>query len=62
MITVLVDHNIEGQAGLLERALVSEGWVEMAVLRIVTFADVALPTETSDQRSGNSRRNTRWSY
>lgn len=50
MITVLVDHNIEGQADLLESALASEGWVEMAVLCIVTFADVALPTETSDQR------------
>jgi len=50
VITVLVDHNIEGQADLLESALVSEGWAEPAVLHIVTFADVSLPFETSDQK------------
>ena len=50
MITVLVDHNIEGQADLLKGALVSEGWIELAVLRIVTFAEVSLPFETSDQK------------
>ena len=50
MITVLVDHNIEGQADLLKSALVSEGWIELAVLRIVTFAELSLPLETSDQK------------
>ena len=49
MITVLVDHNIEGQADLLENALVSEGWIELAVLRFVSFADLSVPIETSDQ-------------
>jgi hypothetical protein len=49
VITVLVDHNIEGQADLLERALVSEGWIELAVMRLVTFADISLPVETSDR-------------
>jgi hypothetical protein len=29
---------------------VSEGWAELAVLRIVTFAEVSLPFETSDQK------------
>lgn len=50
MITVLVDHNIEGQADLLKSALASEGWIELTVLRIVTFAELSLPFETSDQK------------
>jgi hypothetical protein len=50
VITVLVDHNIEGQAALLKSTLVSEGWIALAVLRIVTFAELALPFETSDKR------------
>jgi len=49
LITVLIDHNIEGQADLLERALVSEGWIGLSVLRIVTFTQVSLPFETTDQ-------------
>ena len=48
MITVLVDHNIEGQADLLKGVLVSEGWIELAVLRVVTFTELSLPFETSD--------------
>ena len=28
----------------------SEGWIELAVLRIVTFAESSLPFETSDQK------------
>ena len=48
MITVLVDHNIEGQAAILQTALVSEGWIELAVLRIVSFKELYLPFETSD--------------
>jgi hypothetical protein len=50
VITVLVDHNIEGQADLLKSALASEGWIELAVLRVVTFAELFLPFETSDQK------------
>ena len=49
MITVLADHNLEGQADLLRSALTSEGWIELGVLRIVTFAELALPFETSDR-------------
>jgi hypothetical protein len=49
VITVLVDHNIEGQADLLERTLMTEGWIDLTVIRIVTFADVSLPVETSDR-------------
>ena len=50
MITVLADHNLEGQADLLKSALKSEGWIELAVLRIVTFAELSLPFETSDRK------------
>jgi len=49
LITVLVDHNIEGQGALLERALMSEGWVGLAVVQIITFADVDLPVDTTDR-------------
>jgi hypothetical protein len=50
VITVLADHNLEGQADLLKSALTSEGWIELAVLRIVTFAELSLPFETSDPK------------
>ena len=43
MITVLVDHNIEGQAVLLWGTLVAEGWLELLPLRLATFAEVGLP-------------------
>jgi len=29
---------------------VSEGWIELAVLRIVTFAELSVPFETSDRK------------
>jgi len=50
LITVLVDHNIEGQAALLESALVSVGWITLAVLRMASFKELSLPFESSDQQ------------
>jgi hypothetical protein len=50
LITVLVDHDVEGQAALLLSALVSGGWIELGVLRMATFAELSVPLETSDQR------------
>ena len=50
MITVLVDHNIEGQAALLKSTLVSEGWIRLAVMRIVSFKELSLPLDTSDRK------------
>jgi hypothetical protein len=50
VITVLADHNLEGQADLLRSALASAGWIELAVLHIVTFAELSLPFETSDRK------------
>lgn len=49
MISILVDHNVEGQAALLLSALVSEGWIELELFRVVTFADVGLPFASSDR-------------
>jgi len=50
VITVLADHNLEGQADLLKSVLASAGWIELAVLRIVTFAELSLPFETPDRK------------
>ncbi len=49
MITILADHNIEGQAVLLLGTLVAEGWLELCPTELVLFADVGLPLESSDR-------------
>jgi len=49
VITILVDHNIEGQAVLLWSALAAGGWLELAPVRLVTLADVGLPFDSSDR-------------
>ena len=49
MITILVDHNIEGQAMLLWSTLSAEGWAELLSLRLVTFAQIGLPYNRGDR-------------
>lgn len=49
MLTVLVDHNIEGQADMLWRTLNKEGWLEVFPLRFVTFTEVGLPFASNDR-------------
>ena len=49
MITILVDHNMEGQATLLGGTLVTEGWLDLIPIRLVTFAEVGLPFDSSDR-------------
>ena len=49
MTTVLVDHNMEGQAVLLWGTLAAEGWLELVPLRLVTFAEVGLSLESNDR-------------
>lgn len=49
MITVLVDHNMEGQAILLWGALAAEGWLALIPLRLVTFGEVGLPFASDDR-------------
>jgi hypothetical protein len=49
VITVLVDHDIEGQAATLWRTLAAEGWLDLVPLRLLTFADVGLALDSSDR-------------
>lgn len=49
MTTILVDCNMEGQARLLWSTIADEGWLELAPLRLVTFADVGLPANSPDR-------------
>jgi hypothetical protein len=49
MITILVDHDIEGQATTLWRELVGQGWLELVSLRLVTFEVVGLARHSSDR-------------
>jgi len=49
MLTILIDHNIEGHAMLLGGILHAEGWADLVVLRMVTFPQVGLPYNSSDR-------------
>lgn len=49
MITIFVDHDIEGQAALLLSTPSSQGWVDLGVLRVATFEELSLPVESSDR-------------
>jgi len=49
VITVLSDHNMEGQAMMLWGTLVTEGWLDLYPLKIVTFTQVDLPKDSSDR-------------
>ena len=49
MITVLVDHNMEGQAILLWGALAAQGWLDLVPLRLMTFGEVGLPFDSDDR-------------
>ena len=50
MITILIDHNIEGQAAMLRGALMEAGWLELFPLQMKTFADMGLPVQGSQLR------------
>jgi hypothetical protein len=47
--TILADHNLEGQAILLWGTLATEGWLDLLALRLVTLQDVGLRTDSSDR-------------
>jgi hypothetical protein len=51
VITILADHNIEGQAIALWGTLSAEGWLELVPLRLITFAQAGLPPESSDREA-----------
>lgn len=48
MLTVLVDHNIEGQAALLWQTILTEKWTELLPMQFVTFSEVNLPIDSND--------------
>ncbi|NCC36524.1 MAG: ACP S-malonyltransferase [Chloroflexia bacterium] len=47
--TILADHNIEGQALLLWGTLGAAGWLELVPLRLVRFVEVGLPYTSTDR-------------
>ena len=49
MITLLVDHDVEGQAFLLWGTLSAMGWLELLPMRLVRLADVGLPDDSTDR-------------
>jgi hypothetical protein len=49
MLTILVDHNIEGQARRLWGMLFAEGWLDLMPMRMVTLATAGLASDTSDR-------------
>jgi hypothetical protein len=49
MITILVDHDIEGQGAMLWRAYNASGWAEIVPLTFVFFAQVGLPINSNDR-------------
>jgi hypothetical protein len=49
MITILVDHNIEGNVISLWGILAKDGWVDLIPMKLVTFADVNLPFDSDDR-------------
>lgn len=49
MITILVDHDIEGQALALWGTLGKTGWLEIVDIELVTFTELGLPFDSSDR-------------
>jgi hypothetical protein len=47
--TVLIDHNIEGQAALLWSTMKSESWTELYPIEMIMFGDVGLPINADDR-------------
>lgn len=47
--TILADHNLEGQAVLLWGTLATEGWLDLLPLRLVMFPEVGLPHNSTDR-------------
>jgi hypothetical protein len=49
MTTILIDHNLTGDAKLLWALLVKTGWAELLQLQMVTLKDVGLPVDSADR-------------
>ena len=60
MITILVDHNVEGHAMLLLGALGTAGWLELHPLRFITFAQAELLYYSSDREIWRFAQDKGW--
>ena len=49
MISVLADHNIEGQAALLWSTMMTSGWLDSDLFRLVTFSEIGLSVASTDR-------------
>ena len=49
MITILVDHNLEGQATWLLGTLASQGWLDLVPLHMITLREAGLALDSSDR-------------
>jgi hypothetical protein len=49
MLSILVDHNIEGQSRRLWSTILAEGWLDLMPMRMVTLAAVGLTGDTNDR-------------
>jgi predicted nuclease of predicted toxin-antitoxin system len=49
MLTILADHNIEGQVTMLWGILSTEGWAELLRLRLSMLVNEGLPYNTADR-------------
>ena len=49
VITILVDHNIEGQALMLWGTLAAGGWLALLPMTMARFAEVDLPLDSTDR-------------
>ena len=60
MITILVDHNVEGQAMLLLGALGTAGWLELHPLQFITFPQAELTYHSSDREVWRFAQDKGW--
>lgn len=60
MITILADHNVEGQAMLLLGALGTAGWLDLCPLRLITFAQAGLAYHNSDREVWRFAQDKGW--
>jgi hypothetical protein len=46
---VLADYNLNRQAILISGSLVAGGWLDLALIRLMTFESVGLPADSNDR-------------
>ena len=46
---VLVDYNLNRQALLLSGSIAAGGWLDIAAIKLVTFAEIGLPANSNDR-------------